>query len=95
VGTQFVLPNLVKKRSTSDLTPERQKIFEEWLHIYKDKMLSRGQYLGGLYDIGFDRPELMLSAKARKSTMRSSHVIGADRLSFAVWRTGLIASSIM
>ncbi len=57
VGTQFVLPNLVKKRSTSDLTPEREKIFEKWLKIYKDKMLSRGQYLGDLYDIGFDLPE--------------------------------------
>jgi alpha-galactosidase len=57
VGTQFVLPNLVKKHSTSDLTPQREKIFEKWLSIYKDKMLSRGEYLGGLYDIGFDRPE--------------------------------------
>jgi alpha-galactosidase len=57
VGTQFVLPNLVKKRSTSDLTPQREKLFEKWVHIYKDKMLSRGEYLGGLYDIGFDRPE--------------------------------------
>jgi alpha-galactosidase len=57
VGTQFVLPNLVKKRSTSDLTPEREKIFEKWLHIYKEQMLSRGEYLGDLYDIGFDLPE--------------------------------------
>ena len=57
VGTQFVLPNLVKKRSTSDLTPEREKVFEKWLQIYKEKMLSRGEYLGDLYDIGFDRPE--------------------------------------
>jgi alpha-galactosidase len=57
VGTQFVLPNLVKKRSKSDLTPERQEIFEKWLRIYKEKMLSRGEYLGDLYDIGFDLPE--------------------------------------
>jgi len=57
VGTQFVLPNLVKKHDKSDLTPQRKKIFEEWLLIYKDKMLSRGEYLGDLYDIGFDRPE--------------------------------------
>jgi len=57
VGTQLVLPNLVKKHSTSDLTPEREKVFEKWLTIYKDKMLSRGEYLGDLYDIGFDRPE--------------------------------------
>jgi alpha-galactosidase len=57
VGTQFVLPNLVTKHGKSDLTPERQKIFEQWLQIYKDKMLSRGEYLGDLYDIGFDLPE--------------------------------------
>ena len=57
VGTQFVLPELVKKHSTSDLTPERQEIFEKWLRIYKEKMLSRGEYLGDLYDIGFDVPE--------------------------------------
>ena len=57
VGTMFVLPNLVKKHDKSDLTPQREKIFEKWLLIYKDKMLSRGEYLGDLYDIGFDHPE--------------------------------------
>jgi alpha-galactosidase len=57
VGTQFVLPNLAERRSKSDLTPARQADFEKWLRIYHDKMLSRGQYLGQLYDIGFDVPE--------------------------------------
>ena len=57
VGTQFVIPALVEKRSKSDLTPAREKEFEKWLRIYRDKMLSRGQYLGELYDIGFDAPE--------------------------------------
>lgn len=62
VGTQFVLPSLVtEKRKKGDpdsiLTPAREKHYEKWLAIYKDKMLSRGQYLGGLYDIGFDLPE--------------------------------------
>jgi alpha-galactosidase len=57
VGTQFVLPSLVEKRSKSDLTPAREKEFEKWLRIYREKMLSRGQYLGQLYDIGFDVPE--------------------------------------
>ena len=57
VGTQFVLPSLVSKRSKSDLTPEREKDFEKWLGIYREKMLSRGKYLGELYDIGFDMPE--------------------------------------
>jgi alpha-galactosidase len=57
IGTQFVLPSLVKKRSKFDLTPSREKDFEKWLAIYHEKMLSRGQYLGQLYDIGFDLPE--------------------------------------
>jgi alpha-galactosidase len=57
VGTQFVLPSLVKKRSKFDLTPAQEKKFEKWLRIYREKMLSRGQYLGQLYDIGFDLPE--------------------------------------
>ncbi len=65
VGTQFVLPNLVTKHGKSDLTPQRQKIFEEWLRIYKDKMLSRGEYLGDLYDIGFDLPEAHVIRKGQ------------------------------
>ena len=36
VGTQFVLPNLVTKHTQSDLTPQRQRIFEKWLQIYND-----------------------------------------------------------
>lgn len=57
IGTQFVLPSLVHKRSKSDLTPAREKHVEKWLGIYTRQMLPQGQYLGGLYDIGFDRPE--------------------------------------
>ena len=57
VGTQFVLPALVTKHGKSDLTPAREQDFEKWLRIYREKMLSKGQYLGQLYDIGFDVPE--------------------------------------
>ena len=57
VGTQFVLPSLVTKHDKSDLTPAREKLFAKWVALYKNKMLSRGEYLGELYDIGFDRPE--------------------------------------
>ncbi len=57
VGTQFVLPSLVTKHGKSDLTPAREQDFEKWLRIYREKMLSKGQYLGHLYDIGFDVPE--------------------------------------
>ena len=65
MGTQFVLPSLVQKRSKSDLTAAREAEFGKWLGIYQDKMLSQGQYLGHLYDIGFDQPE--------------THVIGRDQ----------------
>jgi alpha-galactosidase len=63
VGTQFVIPSLVEKRSKSDLTPARAKEFEKWLRIYREKMLSKGQYLGQLYDIGFDMPETHVISK--------------------------------
>ena len=57
VGTQFVLPSLVTKHGRFDLTPEREQLFQKWLQLYQQKGLSRGQYLGSLYDIGFDLPE--------------------------------------
>jgi alpha-galactosidase len=41
----------------NDLTPEREQKWSKWLEIYKTKMLPKGEYLGRLYDIGFDRPE--------------------------------------
>ncbi|MFN7996639.1 MAG: glycoside hydrolase family 36 protein [Bryobacteraceae bacterium] len=57
VGTNFTWPEGSGERKRGDLTPAREKNFEKWIGIYKDKMLSRGEYLGTLYDIGFDRPE--------------------------------------
>ncbi|MFZ0817773.1 MAG: glycoside hydrolase family 36 protein [Candidatus Sulfotelmatobacter sp.] len=66
VGTQFVLPNLVKKHGKSDLTPEREEFMAKWVGIYKEKMLSRGEYLGELYDIGFDHPEAHAIRKSRE-----------------------------
>lgn len=66
IGTQFVLPSLIPKRSKSDLTPAREKDVEKWLAIYSEQMLPKGQYLGGLYDIGFDRPEAHAIKKGEK-----------------------------
>lgn len=66
VGTQFVLPALTRKPSKLDLTAERQREFEKWINLYRAKMLSRGEYRGELYDIGFDRPEAHAIAKDRK-----------------------------
>jgi alpha-galactosidase len=56
-GTQFTWPVGSAKGNRYDLTPEKEAIWQKWITIYKAKMPSRGQYLGGLYDIGFYRPE--------------------------------------
>ncbi|HTQ57388.1 MAG TPA: glycoside hydrolase family 36 protein [Bryobacteraceae bacterium] len=57
VGTNFTWPEGSAQRKRGDLTPAREQNFEKWIRIYKEKMLPRGEYLGTLYDIGFDRPE--------------------------------------
>lgn len=58
VGTNFVWPvGSAGKTEKLDLTPEKEKTWEKWVKLYRDKMLSRGEYLGALYDIGFDKPE--------------------------------------
>ncbi|HWB95339.1 MAG TPA: glycoside hydrolase family 36 protein [Bryobacteraceae bacterium] len=57
VGTQFTWPVGSGRRPTYDLSPEKEATWQKWISLYKEKMLSRGEYLGGLYDIGFDRPE--------------------------------------
>jgi alpha-galactosidase len=66
VGTQFVLPSLVEKHGRFDLTPEHAETFQKWLTLYREKGLSRGQYLGTLYDIGFDLPEAHVIRKEKK-----------------------------
>ena len=40
-----------------ELTPQKEQTWAKWVEIYKREMLSKGQYLGDLYDIGFDKPE--------------------------------------
>jgi alpha-galactosidase len=57
VGTNFTWPEGSAEKKRGDLTPTREQAFAKWIGIYKAKMLSRGEYLGTLYDIGFDRPE--------------------------------------
>ena len=45
------------------LTPAKEATWRKWVSIYKQHMLPRGDYLGGLYDIGFDRPEAHVISK--------------------------------
>jgi alpha-galactosidase len=61
-----VLPSLVEKHGPFDLTPEHAETFQKWLTLYREKGLSRGQYLGTLYDIGFDLPEAHVIRKEKK-----------------------------
>ena len=39
------------------LTPEKEALWRKWVKLYQQHMLPKGEYLGGLYDIGFDKPE--------------------------------------
>jgi alpha-galactosidase len=66
LGSQFVLPALVEKHGRGELTPDREKTFQKWLDLYQQKGLSRGQYLGTLYDIGYDLPETHVIHKDKK-----------------------------
>ncbi|MEQ8471979.1 MAG: alpha-galactosidase [Marinoscillum sp.] len=58
LGTKFTWPKDNPAASNSYLlTPEKEEVWKTWFSLYNDKMLSQGEYLGGLYDIGYDRPE--------------------------------------
>jgi alpha-galactosidase len=39
------------------LTPAKEALWRKWVTIYNEHMLPKGEYLGHLYDIGFDQPE--------------------------------------
>ncbi|MEZ0470727.1 glycoside hydrolase family 36 protein [Luteimonas salinilitoris] len=39
------------------LTPEKEALWRKWVDLYRQHMLPKGDYLGTLYDIGFDKPE--------------------------------------
>ncbi|MGN6705795.1 MAG: glycoside hydrolase family 36 protein [Rhodanobacter sp.] len=45
------------------LTAEKEALWRKWVALYKQHMLPKGEYLGTLYDIGFDRPEAHAIAK--------------------------------
>jgi alpha-galactosidase len=58
IGTNFAWPGAPGEKDRELLlTPQREKTWARWVALYEDKRLSQGEYLGSLYDIGFDRPE--------------------------------------
>lgn len=58
LGTKFTWPkdNPTAKESNR-LTPEREGLWKQWFALYERKMLSKNEYRGELYDIGYDIPE--------------------------------------
>lgn len=85
IGTKFTWPVGAKPNSRIDLTPERENIWKKWMHIYKTKMLPKGDYLGNLYDLGFDRPE----THAIRKNGNMYYAFYADAFSGAVELRGL------
>jgi alpha-galactosidase len=63
-GTKFTWPK-ENPSVTEDnlLTVDKEKVWMKWLNLYRVKMLSKGSYLGGLYDMGYDKPETHVIAK--------------------------------
>lgn len=64
VGTQYRWPPDDKTAPPGELpteklilTNQKEVVWKKWLQIYSQNMLSQGEYLGNLYDIGFDKPE--------------------------------------
>ena len=58
LGTKFTWPaDNPYAEGSYLLTPEKEKVWKKWFDMYNNMMLSKGEYLGSLYDIGFDKPE--------------------------------------
>ena len=58
IGTNFAWPGAPGEKDRELLlTPERERTWARWVKLYEAMRLSEGEYVGGLYDIGFDRPE--------------------------------------
>jgi alpha-galactosidase len=64
IGTNFAWPGAPGEKDRELLlTPRREKLWGDWVRLYEATRLSEGEYLGALYDIGFDRPEAHAIAK--------------------------------
>ncbi|MCW0203368.1 glycoside hydrolase family 36 protein [Rhodanobacter thiooxydans] len=64
------------------LTAEKEALWRKWVALYQRHMLPKGEYLGTLYDIGFDRPEAHAIAKdgAMYYAFYADHFDGALQL---------------
>jgi melibiase-like protein len=60
LSTKFTYPT---GSAETVLTPEKEALWRTWIGLYRQHMLSTGDYRGELYDIGFDKPEAHVVAK--------------------------------
>lgn len=83
LGTKFTYPaDNPNEKEKNLLTPEREKIWKNAFSIYNELKLSLGEYKGGVYDIGYDRPE--------------GHLIEKDgNLYFAFYQDGDFSSATL
>jgi alpha-galactosidase len=90
IGTNFAWPGAPgKKDPRLLLDPQREKEWAFWTALYDSKRLPEGEYLGALYDIGFDRPE----AHAIRKGDAFYYAFYAKRFEGAVELRGLEARS--
>jgi alpha-galactosidase len=88
VGSNFAWPGAPGKKDPKMLlTPQKEKAWAFWVKLYQETRLSEGEYLGELYDIGFDRPE----AHAIRKDGRMYYAFYADQFGGRVELRGLEA----
>ncbi|MEP2654037.1 MAG: glycoside hydrolase family 36 protein [Paraglaciecola sp.] len=66
VGTKFTIPSGNKAAEAFLLNAQQEQEWGKWIALYNEKMLPKGEYLGELYDIGFDLPEAHAIAKGER-----------------------------
>jgi alpha-galactosidase len=86
VGSMFRWPADAQSRRRG-LTAEKARDWQKWVALYSATMLSKGEYLGSLYDIGFDRPE----AHAIRKDGRIYYAFYADAFTGKIELRGLDA----
>jgi len=62
LGTKFTWPDYGPKFKNVYLTPRKEAHWKQWIGLYNEKMLSKGEFLN-LYVYGFDIPEAYAIAK--------------------------------
>ncbi|MBU0476233.1 MAG: alpha-galactosidase [Bacteroidetes bacterium] len=92
IGTKFTWPvgvHINKETGDVSLTPKKEKEWKTWMSIYNSNKLPKGNYLGELYDIGYDKPETHVIEKGGVLF----YALYADKFSGKIELRGLDESS--